>query len=160
MKIEGRRRLGVIAATVAAVLIGGGVAVAFWTTTGTGAGSAGVGTSTSVSIAQADPITDLFPGGPAAEINFTITNTNAGPVRISTVTVAVSGVVKAPGAAAGTCDATDFIIDQPSAINADIPVGPTTFTSATTNASIAMVNKPTNQDACKNATVALSYTTP
>jgi hypothetical protein len=160
VRIEGRKRFGIIAATVAAVLVGGGVAVAFWTTTGTGTGSAGVGTTANVTITQDGSISGLFPGGPEQDIDFTITNPNPGPVRISTVTITVLSVTKDPGAPAGTCDATDFTVTSPSAINADIPVGATSYTGAVTGAAIEMINKPVNQDACKNATVSLAFTTP
>jgi hypothetical protein len=164
VRIEGRKRYGLVAATVAAVLVGGGIAVAFWTTAGTGAGSAGVGTTQNVTITQDGTVSGLFPSDDVADaqpIDFTITNPNAGPVRITTVTLDVLSVTEVPGGnpALPPCTAADFEVVG-AALDQDIPPGPTAFVGTTTGASIRMVNTDANQDRCKGASVAISFTTP
>src|SRR4051812_26049757 len=102
VRIKGSRKYGIVAGTVAAVLIGGGVAAAYWTTGGSGTGTAAAGTSANVTVAQTSTISNLYPGGPSSPVAFTITNSNPGPVYVGAVTVAIASVVKAAGAAAGT----------------------------------------------------------
>jgi hypothetical protein len=157
MRIKGSRKYAIVAGTVASVLIGGGIAAAYWTTGGSGTGSATAGTSVPVTVAQLGSTSNLYPGGPSAPVNFSINNTNSGPAYVANVVVGIASVVKNAGAPVGTCDATDFTIVQPTAINANVPSGTTNY--ATSGATIAMVNKAAaNQDACKLATVNLSFT--
>ena len=65
---------------------------------------------------------------------------------------------KAPGAAAGTCDAGDFTLaHRTMTVGADVPSG--AGTGAWTGATIAFNNKPgVDQNACQGATVKLRYT--
>jgi hypothetical protein len=156
MRIKTSRKFAVVAGTVAAVLIGGGVAAAYWTAGGTGTGSATAGTSTALTVTQVGTSSNLYPGGPSSPVNFSIANSNAGPAYVGSVTVGIANVVKAGGAPAGTCDATDFSLVQPTAINASVPTGPTSFSPS--GATISMNNKASNQDACKGATVNLTFT--
>jgi hypothetical protein len=168
VRIEGRKRFGLIAATVAAVLVGGGVAVAFWTTTGDGTGTADVGTAGTVTITQDGPaITDLFPSDDVADaqdINFTINNGNAGPLRVSTVTISIASITG--GGTDGTkpvCTAADFILEPSGGvvtIDADVAPGSTPYPSGVTGATIRMDNTALNQDNCQGATVNLAFDTP
>ena len=78
---------------------------------------------------------------------------------VSTVTAAIVSVVKATGAPAGTCDASDFILEHATAtVNADIPSG--NGVGAWTGPTIRFNAKAPNPDACKGATVNLVYSIP
>lgn len=69
--------------------------------------------------------------------------------------VRVSSVTKAPHAVAGRCDATDYMV-----LNPQMPVNETVLPDASLNiggATIGFDDRATNQDACKGATVHLSY---
>jgi len=159
-----RKRFTLIASTMAAVLVGGGVAVAYWTTTGNGTGTGAVGAGTTqVTVAQDSAVSGLVPGGPAKPLDFTVSNPTSGPLQISDVAVSVA-VTSSPG----TCSAADFSITQPSKPSLGTPLqvaggGSLSFTSAGsgatggTGAAIAMVNSSSNQDGCKGATLDLTY---
>lgn len=160
-----KKRFALVATTTAAVLVGGGVAVAFWTTTGNGTGTAGVGTNTAVTVDQDTTISGLVPGGPSTDIDFTVNNPSDGPQTINGVTVTIASVDKAVGAPAGACTAGDFslvggTINGSHAILANDDL---TYTSgaggdvANTGLNISMVNSGSNQDGCKGATVNLNY---
>lgn len=163
-----KKRFVLVASTVGAVLVGGSIAVAYWTTTGSGTGAGAVGTDTPVTVTQDSTVSNLVPGGPAKAIDFTVTSTASGPQQISGVAVTVSSVTKAVGAPAGPCTAADFSVVQPSKPSGGTPVsipanGSVAFTSgaggaqANTGAQVSMVNSASNQDGCKGATLVLSY---
>jgi hypothetical protein len=98
----------------------------------------------------------MAPGDSAQTLSGNFNNTNNGPVYVSTVTASIASVTKAGGAPAGTCDATDYTLANPvMTVNAEVPAG--TGQGAWTGATIKFNNKVTNQDACKGATVNLSY---
>jgi hypothetical protein len=146
-----RTRAGVVAGTVLA-LIGGGLAIAYWTTSGTGTGTATAGTDTPVTVTQTGTTAGLVPGGAAQPISFDVNSTAPGQV-VNGVAIAVTGTSD-PG-----CTADDFTVTQPTIAAATaLSVGATSFAAVDTEASIAMINRPVNQDACKGATVNLSFT--
>lgn len=166
-----RRRPIVIGGVLLLVLSISGIAYAYWTTSGTGVGTATTGAGQAVTVTQlaANP-SGLAPGGAAQPIPFKITNPAANPLHIATVTITVSSVnyTNAAGAGTGstaadhpagfpavTCSDTDFDITQPTAINQDLANGDTSFDPS--GATIAMINKVTNQDDCKNTTVHLAF---
>ncbi|MEO7979414.1 MAG: hypothetical protein ABI807_00700 [Sporichthyaceae bacterium] len=159
-----RKRYSAVALTVAAVLLGGGIAAAFWSTSGSGGGSADVGSDAGVTVAQANTVAGLVPGGTAQPIDFTVTNSSAtAPVQIRTVVIGF-GSTFTPG-----CSAADFVLTQPAKPSVGTPLsiaasGSLAFTSGGagalggTGAAIAMLNTSLNQDACKLATVPLTFT--
>jgi hypothetical protein len=156
-----RKRLAAIAATVGVALVGGGLAVAYWTTTGSGTGSGSVGTNSLVTVTQTSTVSGLVPGGPAQDLDFTINNPAAGPQTINGVNVSVA-VTSSPG----SCSASDFSITQPSLGGAvELATGNNTFTAgsggtfANTGASVSMLNRSgVNQNGCKGATLEFTYT--
>jgi hypothetical protein len=150
-KLGSKKRFAVIAATTAAVLVGGGVAVAYWTTTGTGTGSAATGDSSTVTVTQTNTVTGLYPGGPAADVDLHISNGNASAQHIATVTL-TNVTTDQPG-----CTAADFAVTD-ATINADVPSGGDDYAGATTGASVQMIDTGSNQDACKNANVSFDLT--
>lgn len=153
---KNKKQLVAIIAVSALMLGGAGVAFAYWTTTGAGSGEATTGTDIPITAVQTSSITDLRPGGTAQTLSGNFTNTNTGPVYVTNVVVTIESVTKDAGAAAGTCDATDYVIvGGTMAVGAEVPVG--TAQGAWTGATLAFVDKATNQDQCKLATVNLTY---
>lgn len=161
-----KKRLAFVSGSLAVALVGGGLAIAYWTTTGTGTGSGAVGTSTPVTVTQDSTVSGLVPGGPADDLDFTINNPGAGPQTINSVTVSVSNVTKAVGAPPGACTAADFAITQPDLGGAvELSTGNNAFTAgngsggpADTGASVSMINSATDQNGCKGATLEFTYT--
>ena len=149
------RRKAVIGAIAALALAG--AAIAYWTAGGTGSGEGSAASGISALTAnQTTTLDAMYPGDTAQTISGNFDNSNDGPAYVSTVTASISAVVKAAEAPAGTCDATDFTLANAAmTVGAQIPVG--TGVGSFTGATIKFNNKATNQDACKNATVSLSY---
>lgn len=147
-----------VAAGAVAVFAVSGTAFAYWTATGSGTGTAQTDTAVgAVTVVQTTPTGELAPGVPALTLGGTFTNPNDGPVHITALTVTGISVTKATGVS-GDCDATDYTVgnSSPLAIGREAVANDTTTWSGIT---LAFVNKETNQDACKGATVTLSYTT-
>lgn len=159
-----RRPLYAVAVLTAGVLVGGGFAAAYWTTSGSATGSGTVGTDAGVTVAQNSSVTGLVPGGAAQALDFTVTNNSA------TTNVQISSVVIGFGTFGAGCSAADFTLVQPSKPSGGTPVtiaggASTAFVSAAggtsthgTGASIQMINTGSNQNGCKLATVPLTYT--
>jgi hypothetical protein len=150
------KRRGIALGLIFTLAIAGG-AYAYWTAggSGTGSGSAATGT-TPLTAVQNTVLTAMYPGDSAQTISGDFTNTNSGPIYVTSVTASISGVTKASGAVAGTCDSSDFTLSNPvMAVGASIPVG--TAQGAWTGATIKFNNKATSQDQCKGATVSLAY---
>lgn len=142
--------------TAGLVLVGGGVAFAYWTAGGSGTGSATTGTVTALTAVQTSVVTGMAPGDSAQTLSGTFTNPNDGPVYVTSVTASIDSVTKAVGAPAGTCDATDYTLaDATMAVGAEALADDS---STWGGATIRFNNKATNQDACKGATVNLVYT--
>jgi len=153
-RMNKKRGVGLV---VVAVLAGTVGAIAYWTAGGSGSGSASVaGAQTALTVNQTTVLTPMYPGDSAQTISGDFDNTNSGPSYVGTVTASIASVTKAVGAPAGTCDATDFTLANAAmTVNAEVPVG--SGTGAWTGATIKFNTKASNQDACKGATVGLSY---
>ena len=132
------------------------VAAAYWQSGGTATGEAQV--IKPVGVNQTADLAAVSPGVPAQTLSGTFENLNGQPVHVSTVRVSIATVLRAPGAAAGACDATDFKLQNRTiAVDADVPSG--RGTGSWTGATVAFNNKPgVDQNACQGATVKLAYT--
>lgn len=142
---------------ILALLLGGaivvaGVAYAYWSTTGAGTGQATTGTTSTITVNQTSTVTGLAPGGSAQALAGTFDNPNGGPVYVTSVSATVSGTNKTG------CDASDYTIaGSPAAVGAQVPAG--SGVGSWSGITIAFNNKASvNQDACKGATVNISYT--
>ena len=153
------KRRGLVLAGVALTLAVAGIAYAFWTGGGSGTGSGAAATGVSgLTANQTTTLSAMYPGDSAQTITGNFDNPNSGPVYVNSVSVSIASVTKAGGAPAGTCDATDFTLAN-TTMNVGAEVSSGSGVGSFTGATIKFNNKPTtNQDACKGATVSLSYT--
>ena len=130
-----------------------GGAYAYWTNNGTGSGSA---TTDSPAAGQlsvtAAPISGLAPGVAAQTLTGSITNNGTNSFTVTGLSAAITGVA---GGAGPGCDATDYTLVQPSGVSGSLAAG---GSQPFSSGSIAFNNKATNQDACKGATVTITYT--
>ena len=120
-----------------------------------GQSSARPAPSSCITITQTSPLTGLAPGIAPAAITGQITNHWPGSIFVTTVTVSIATVTKAPGSADGSCDASDITLQA-----TDMPVGRTLQAGESADfagASIAFNDKSINQDACQGASVELHY---
>lgn len=153
-----KKKLAAIAIVATLMLGTGTAAFAYWTTTGTGTGSASTGSNSPVTVVQTSTVSNIRPGSAPQSLSGNFTNPNEGPVYITSVTASIASVTKAADAPTGTCSAGDYTLTGATmAVGRQIPAG--TAQGSWTGATIAFNNKASdNQDACKNATVALTYT--
>jgi hypothetical protein len=154
-----KKKFGAVAVT-SVLLVGTGVAAAYWTAGGTGSGTATTGSVQQLKVVQMVDITGLAPGSPAVTLegHFDNMDANHATVRVEKVTAEVTGVEKATGAPTGTCGVSDYTITDPAMPVAEgIPHG--MGVGSWSGAKIAFNNKSdVNQDACKGATVEITYT--
>lgn len=144
-----KKTFAILTSATAAVLVGGGVAVAYWTTTGTGTGTATAGTTTAFAVTQTNSPTGLYPGGPAASLSLSVNNPGTTAARFTVISGTPTSTDK-PGCAAG-----DFAVS----IGA---IAPTTLAPGGTQAfpavgTVALTETGSNQDACKDAVVTITY---
>lgn len=150
-KIKSRKKLIAIATTALLVVGGGSAAFAYWTSTGAGTGSATTGTSTALTVtSKAATGAALVPGGTTPQIvEFTVTNPSTGTQYLTSVTATVANADGSAWTAISGCSAADYSV-------AVVPPAYGQMAASTTKTGtvqITMNNLPTNQDACKNATV-------
>ena len=155
-----RRRIVPVAMALVALLVFSGVALAYWTVVGSGTGTAQAAAGTSnLTVKQTTVLNNMYPGDTAQTISGNFDNPNLGPVYVTTVTASIASVTKSGSPVVG-CDATDFTLGAATAtVNAEVPAG--TAKGAWTGPTIKFNDKAgVNQDACKGATVNLSYSIP
>jgi hypothetical protein len=137
-----RRKLAVIAAGIA-VLAFAGAAFAYFTNAGSGAGTATVGTSSEIELSSVS-VDSLYPGGPDVGVTVYIHNPGAGNQNVNDI----SGVVEDNGACLGSWFEVDTID-----YNTDVDPGDT----RTSGTVVRMLDSGTNQDACKDATMDITW---
>lgn len=123
------RKLAVgVAATTAAVALGGGVAMALWTTSGTGSGGAGADVAQSLVVTAVLPGssgTSLYPGGPAGWVYFTVKNPN--PFNVTVTGLSWGTPVSANPTA---CPSSNFTLDANAPTTISVPVSANTTSGA------------------------------
>ena len=82
----GRTRTRVLVVAVLLVVVAAGAAYAFWRALGSGTGTAASGTTSALTLSPGTPAAQLYPGGTASVV-LTITNPNAGPVRVGSISL-------------------------------------------------------------------------
>ncbi len=150
------KRRGATPATMLTILL---VAAAFAMlppTPALAAGSDCTSADNSLTVTQTSVMDNLAPEAAPVPITGRVLNNGPDDTTITAVMVEITSVTLRPGAPAGACDASDYVV-----LNPLMPVGVHLDPAASTpfaGASIGFNNKNTNQDACQNATVHLLYT--
>jgi hypothetical protein len=135
----------VILVAVAALAIGLGTsAFAYFSSTGAGTGTASVGTSSALQLTS-DPVGPLYPGGADVPVDVTIHNPGSGSEYVGHV----SGSFVTSG---GGCQGTWF---QADGFDADTNLAAGASTTVQTN--VRMLDSNSNQDACKNASMTINW---
>ncbi len=112
----------------------------------------------SLSLTQTSVMVDLAPHRAPVPITGLVVNNGADSTFVTAVRVEIVGVTRAPGSAAGPCDASDYVLLAPR-MSVGRTLGPWGGSSTFSGASIGFANKSSNQDACQGATVQLGYRT-
>jgi hypothetical protein len=140
------QRIAIIGGVIAALVVAGGIAYAFWTSTGSGNGSATTGTSTAWQVTVDNVnLADLTPNGPSDTVGFTVKNTNTGVQSLASTTASVTGTSNAG------CTASDFNVSATTIAYGSVAAGATVPGSFT----VQLKDTGLNQDACKGVTVNL-----
>jgi hypothetical protein len=136
-------------AASAALVLTGGVAYAYWTTSGSGTGSASTGDSSTadkIALAQVGTLTGFYPGSTPQTVLVQATNPAAYSQRVGEVTVTV--------AATATCAASNWtVVNTPDDFGVLGKDGSATDQSAAAGIAVAtvqLVDSASNQDGCKS----------
>ena len=153
------KRPVVIATLTLLLVVGGGIAYAYWTNNGTGTGSAETGTNAALTVNQTTTVSAMAPGVAPQALSGNFDNPNVGPVFVKTVVATVTST-NATG-----CSAADYTITGVSIIGGsapgvggNVPAGGANVGSWS-GLTIAFNNTTSNQDACKGAVLTIGYTT-
>jgi ABC-type transport system substrate-binding protein len=84
-----RRRAPLALLLTASTFLVAGVAAAYWSTTGGGSATAATGDTSPLTLTPATPTAQLYPGGQATVV-LTVTNPNAGQVRVGSLALDTS----------------------------------------------------------------------
>jgi hypothetical protein len=140
---QGTRAWALLAVAAIAGVTAAVGAYAYFTNSGSGSGTATVGTSSGITL-SGSPAQLLYPGGADRSVTVTITNPGSGAQYVGTV----SGTV----ADNGGCDGDWFEVD-PVLVGATLAPGASTTRSTV----VRMLDSGTNQDACKNASMTITW---
>jgi hypothetical protein len=147
------KKLTIAVAAVGIIAIGGGTALAFWTTTGSGTGTATTGTSTAWAVTSNAPAGGpLSPNGPTETVAVHVTNPGSGTQHLNGVTAAVANSDGTAWTAVTGCSAADYTVSI-TTISGDVLAAGTASGTAT----IRMIDTGSNQDLCKGVTVPLYF---
>lgn len=155
-RLHGRKKILVIGAICTVMAAAG--AYAFWTQSGTGEGSASTGTTTGITVNQTSSITGLYPGGSAVGLSGDFTNLNSSAIKVAAVTVAFRAIdpfTTVGGVAIPGCTAADYTLGGTATVGVEVASG--TNVGSWSGLTIAMNDTASNQDACKNAVIHLTY---
>lgn len=127
-------------------------AIAYWSATGGGSGSGATADpgAQSVTVNQTSASSGLYPGGSVA-LSGNFDNSSANAVHVNGVTAAVTGTDKAG------CTAANYSVTGTSSVanGGSVPSG--SGTGGWSGLTLNMLNTASDQEACKGATVSLSY---
>ena len=159
MRKFSKKQYLVAGAAALVVAAGTGTAFAYWTSSGSGTGTATTATSnTSLTVNQVSVPVDMAPGIAPEAITFTVTNNSSTQSAfVTNVTISIASVTAGPIAATHTCDATDYVLTQPTWTGVELAHGATSSSNATATLGFAD-NASLNQNNCQGAVVHLAYT--
>jgi hypothetical protein len=142
------KRIKIVAGGTA-VLMGGGIAFAYWTTTGDGTGTSTNASSNGTIVLHADWADGLTPGGDE-DVSFTADNAGTSNLRVGTIHLESVAVDSGHSA----CDVADFsMADVPS--NTTVPAGASAFVITGTGTLVFADSVTKNQDECQGADITL-----
>lgn len=165
-----KKKVAAVLGAGAMAVAGSGVAYAYWTTSGSGTGTAT--TATGVVNTLGFVTTDLdpmFPGDLSQTLSVAVTNSDEQSVYVSTVKAWLSVAKATVNTPAGTCDATDYLLNGANTANSLANAQTLTWTAqelaknATANATGSIQFNDKNGDAaadqsgCKGAVVTIHY---
>jgi hypothetical protein len=156
MFIHIARKKGATAVALTAVLVLiGGLAFAYWTSSGEGTGHGTTGGDTDFVVTSPGPTgLALTPGGPNQSIPFTVANPGTGTQDLTSVTVIVADENGDPWVSDPVgCTAADYTLGTPVITYDQIPGGGSISGTVT----LTMNNLDSNQDACKGLDVPLYF---
>jgi hypothetical protein len=156
MRILSKKAMAIFT-TGAVVVVGTGVAYAYWSAGGAGDGTGATDTSTALVVNQTTVLAPMFPGDVAQTLTGTFNNTSSGTVHVTSVTASLASVTVTPGGAAAVgCSVADYTLANAtmSAIQ-EVAVGSAVGTW--TGATVHFNNTTANQDACKGMTLNIHY---
>ena len=137
---------------IGVAVIGGGVAFAYFTGVGGGSGTATTGNNTPVVVKQTSVVAAMAPGVAPQALSGTFDNPNPGPVYVTKVVGVPTLTTPVTG-----CSAADYLVEGTGLVGAEIPKGNDQGTWG--NLTLSFKNDATrNQDACKAASVTITYT--
>lgn len=147
-RLTNKKKVVVLAA---AMVLTGGAAYAYWTQSGGGTGTATTGTTTAVVVNQTNTVTGLFPGGPAQALSGDFDNPSGAEVTVGAVAATVTGTSEVG------CDPAWYSISgtgtpASQVLTAGNDVG------GWSGLNVALLNDAANQDACKLASITITYT--
>lgn len=160
-----RYKIGVGVASTAAVVGAGSAAFAYWSSTGTGTGTAQTATAAPSLTFSTSSISGLAPGVAATPFTVTVTNSGSQSSYVSGLTAYLT-VTEATNAPAGTCTASDYLLNgyagADSAHPQTISWSPVDLAAGAHQASggtdtVQFNDTTSNQDACQGAVVTLNY---
>lgn len=157
-----RRRAAVVFG-VSVLMLGGGVAFAAWTNSGTGDANARATTATSLVVTAGTPASTLYPepaggyGDPmVGAIYTTVANSNAYPVRVTTVSI---GTVSVTPQAGRTCAAGSVVPTSGTPVTLATPItlaAGSSATALTVPNAVRMIA--TAEDGCQGASFSAPVT--
>jgi hypothetical protein len=166
------KRAFILLAVAAVAIVAALGAYAYWTTSGSGSGTGTAGTDADNLVVTGSVAGLMYPGGPGRTVSFTVANPSNFNQSISNIhLVSVDAYPTAADRTAGTNEiagcggpngaAEDFqMADVPVAPATDGDIAPGATAQALTAAgTLYMNNLDSNQDACKDAFLKLSFTT-
>lgn len=144
-----KRKLSIVGVVVA-VLLGGGVAAALWSTTGIGTGSAKATSAQNVTVTAATGTADLYPGFTGGDVFFTLTNPNPYPVTFTSMS---AGTVTSSNPSG--CPASNITVANASSLSISVPANSTTSTQSIADVVTMVAAAP---DGCQGVTFSIALT--
>lgn len=144
------KRTIAVAATAVLLFGGAGAAYAYWTASGSGTGTGTTAAGSAITVVQTSVVSNLSPDSTPQALSGTLTNPSDAPVVITSITGAVTAT------SVVGCDPLWYSVAGTITFPAQIAVDDT---SAWSGATVQLVNNPAvNQNACKTATITITYT--
>ncbi len=154
MRKPSKKSLAVLLGLVM-VIAGAGGAYAYWTAGGSGTGTATTGTTAGLTVNQTSIITGLGPGSAPQTLSGTFDNPSDGTVHVTAVTASSYAIDAAHVTAGCTVAQGNYTLAGTAPVGADVPQG--TSVGTWSGLTVAMNNLAANQDACKGATLTITY---